>query len=216
MSSALPIQPDMTGPRTSSPKTSRKATHRDHHLHGDEPLPHETASLFAVVGAVDRPHERRHRADRRPEGENEADDDHREASAPVLVHPAEAVLDELRRLGRDNGAELVDQRRDRVRARKEREETDGHEEHSGDGEERVVRERGREVRDAVRERLLAGPGENRLVVLSAEVGEPGIVQLWFPLLGLRRRRFLRLHGSPLPRRYRFSTRAWRNWKTRRV
>ena len=86
---------------------------------------------------------------------------------------------QLRRLGGDDGAELVDQRRDRVRAREEREETDRDEEHRRDGEERVVGERRGEIRDAVRKRLLAGPDDDRLVVPGdAEVGRsPGSCRL---------------------------------------
>ena len=75
-SSAPPSQSLSAGPSTSRPNESAKARRRHASMRERrEPLPGEAPRLLAVVHAVQPAHERVHGARRRPEREQEADDD---------------------------------------------------------------------------------------------------------------------------------------------
>ena len=94
-SMAPPIQFAMAGPRTRTPNESAERDEEAHeHAEGRELLGDEPPGLLGPVDLVQAAHERVHGARRRPEREQEADDDEGDSAVLVLRHPGEAVLQE--------------------------------------------------------------------------------------------------------------------------
>src|SRR5207253_3635751 len=85
----------------------------------------------------------------------------------------------------DDRAELVHDRRHRVRPREQAEDPGRDQQRRGNRQEGVVGERGGEVRDVVAVRLLQRALEDRDVVPLREVGGPWIAEPGLAVLGLR-------------------------------
>ncbi len=135
----------------------------------DESLAPEGAVVVAVEGGVERVHVHGHGSGRAPDREREAHDDERDAGRGSSLEPGEAVAEELRRLGRHDRPEAVHQVADRLGAREDREQADRDEQDRRNREEGAVGERGRDHRDLVVDRLLAGSDEDRAPVAPRQV-----------------------------------------------
>ena len=188
-SSASPTHSLRSGPRTRSDEDEREGD-EEARQHGErgQALPGHAPGLLTVVDPVEPADQRVHGAARRPEREQEADDDERDAAALVLGHAREAVLDQRQRLGGDDALEAVEHRLDRLRPGGLGEDSDGDEEHRRDGEEGVVGERRGDVGDVVVQRLAPAADHDRAPVAEGEVAQARVVDARLRPLGLRRGR----------------------------
>ena len=131
------------------------------HPERGEPLAGEAPRLLAVVDAVEPTHQCVHRARRRPEGEQEADDDQDDPAALVLDSAVQAVADERDRLLRTMPSSRFSIDSIVSGSATWCEDADGDEEHRGDRKEGVVGESGGDVGDGIRLRLLGAVDEQR-------------------------------------------------------